>query len=593
MSAVRLPPPPSTLPPLVVDPGQVEDCGLQLQAVCTRLDDLGTFVAGPARLDDWSGAAALAYEAAIDPLGRGAEAMSLALRRVGRRVLDHGGELSRLLRRHVDLVGASSALAGDIELLRRDIAAATPDRLLEVVPVLQARSDALAGRIATYEVERERWELDLAREEREMIAAFERLLTLEAVDRRFGGAPDPADEALATLPAPGASPGDVFDWWQGLTPAQRSGLVVAAPGVIGNLDGLPALARHRANLVRLERDLAGLRSLRDRGELTGDEAVLLRNAEAAAGAVRRVRRLADPRTGDPVPVRLYLYDPGAFGGDGAVAVAVGDPDRADDVSLLVPGMGTDGTDIDGLTRKATAVYEAARATDGVVTHASLAWIGYDAPDNIPLLDGLRGDVFGVVGEGMAERGGEHLADTVDGLRSGRIGPPADLSVIGHSYGSTTVGHAAHDHGLAVDDLVVVGSPGLGSDVEHATDLGIDPHHVWAGANSHDVVTEFAGHGSFNLDTFLGAGLGDDPAEDDFGATRFQAESTTRGLADDFGDHEKYFDHDTESLHNLAEIVTGHYDDVQRADPVTDPWYGPPTDPERGRTPTAPTTRCPR
>ncbi len=587
MTGLRLPVAPSGLPVPAVDPTVIHDCGLQLEAACTRLDDLGTFVAGPARVDDWSGTAAAAYLAAILRLGRRADAMSLALRRVARRVQHHAGELHLLLLRYDALDRTGAWLAVEVDLLRGEVASMTPQTLALLGPALQARADALAGRLTTYETDRQGWIADLAAEERGMVAAFERLLDLDQVERRFGAAPDPADEALETLPPAGAPPGDVHDWWRGLTRAERAGLLVAAPGVIGNLDGLPALARHRANTVRLERDLAGLRSLRERDELTDDERVVLRNAEATREAIDRVERLVDPRTGEPVPVRLHVYDPTAFGGDGAVAVAVGDPDTADDVSLLVPGMGTDATDVGDRTDDAIAVYEAARTVDGSATHASLAWIGYDAPDNLPLV-GLDADVAGVLGEGMADRGGDRLVETVDGLRAGRDGPPADITVIGHSYGSTTVGHAAHDHGLAVDDLVVVGSPGLGSDVEHAADLGLDPSHVWAGADSRDPVPSLAGHGALNLDTLFGAGLGDDPVEDDFGATRFQAETTTHGPSPLDG-HEHYFDHGTESLHNIAEIATGHYADVQEAAPVTDPWWRSPYDPEASRTPTAPAT----
>ena len=164
---------------------------------------------------------------------------------------------------------------------------------------------------------------------------------------------------------------------------------------------------------------------------------------------------------------------------------------------------------------------------------------------------------------MAERGGDRLADTIDGLRAGRDGDPAHLTVIGHSYGSTTVGLGAYDHGLGVDDLVFVGSPGVGGDTDHAGDLDIDPRHVWAGANSHDLIANLGNHGWVNGETFCGAGLGDDPAEDDFGATRFQAESTTRGEGlDPACDDTKYFDHDTESLYNIGQIVNGHYDDGQ-------------------------------
>ncbi len=100
----------------------------------------------------------------------------------------------------------------------------------------------------------------------------------------------------------------------------------------------------------------------------------------------------------------------------------------------------------------------------------------------------------------------------------------------------------------------------------------------------------------HLESTLGAGLGDDPTEDDFGARRFQAESTSR--ADDalgtaaFADHTKYFDHDTESLFNLGSIVNGDHAAVLPAEHRYDPWYSPVVDPEAQRTPRATETRPP-
>ena len=225
------------------------------------------------------------------------------------------------------------------------------------------------------------------------------------------------------------------------------------------------------------------------------------------------------------------------------------------------------------------------------TNASMFWIGYDAPDNLPWDEGW--DAAAVVTEEMAANGGERLADTLDGLRDSRDGDPAHLTAIGHSYGSTTTGHAAHDHGIPVDDLVLVGSPGVGGDTDNAGDTGVDTDHVWAGANSRDPIANLGNHGWIHGETLFGAGLGDDPAEDDFGAQRFRAESTTRaddsvGL-DAFDDHSKYFDHDTESLYNISQIVNGNYAAVEHADHVYDPFYAGVQDPEFDRDPTAPDT----
>ena len=580
-AGVPLPEPPSVMPAYAARAALVDDCCTSLRAACARLDDLGTFTSGPARLDDWVGSSGDVYRLRTRALGRRAEAMALALRRVAARVEDHAETLADLGVLHADLVTRSTSLAGGIEVLRRDVARATPAGLASLGPVLHARSVALRASIADYEHDRRRWLHRLFEEEQAMVAAFERLHSMRQVRDRFAGLPDPADRALRDLPAVGSPPREALAWWRSLSPAERAALLVAAPGVLGNRDGLPVRVRHRANEVRLERDLAGLRSLRERGDLTDREKQVLRNAEAAAAARDEAEQTRDPQTGEPVPVRLLLYDPTAFGGDGAVALGVGDPDIADDISVLVPGLGTDGADIPGLTAHATSVYEAARDADPGASHASIAWIGYDAPDNIPVRDGLAADAAGVVREDLAERGGAALAQAVDGLRASREGEPADVTVIGHSYGSTTAGHAAHDQGLAADDLVFVGSPGVGGGVDDTADLGMSSQHVWAAANSHDVVPHLAGRGSIDLGLLGGIGLGNDPAEDDFGAIRFQAES---GSGSETGAHSGYFEDGSESLDNLAHIVTGQYGLVDRAPGVTDPWWGPPRDPELGRSP---------
>ncbi|HEX5860286.1 MAG TPA: alpha/beta hydrolase, partial [Nocardioides sp.] len=203
------------------------------------------------------------------------------------------------------------------------------------------------------------------------------------------------------------------------------------------------------------------------------------------------------------------------------------------------------------------------------------------------------DAAGVVTEQTATDGGERLADTLDGLRTSRDGAATHLTAIGHSYGSTTTGHAAHDHGIPVDDLVFVGSPGVGGDTDHAGETGVATGHVWAGANSRDPIADLGNHGWVHGETVFGAGLGDDPAEDDFGAQRFRAESVTRaddsvGL-DAFADHSKYFDHDSEALHDISQIVNGNYDAVERAAHVHDPFFAGVRDPEFDRDPTAPDT----
>ena len=56
-------------------------------------------------------------------------------------------------------------------------------------------------------------------------------------------------------------------------------------------------------------------------------------------------------------------------------------------------------------------------------------------------------------------------------------------------------------------------------------------------------------------------------------TGSEAESTTRADNDGLGalgDHSKYFDHDTESLYNISQVVNGHYGAVRAAGHVDRP-----------------------
>lgn len=130
-------------------------------------------------------------------------------------------------------------------------------------------------------------------------------------------------------------------------------------------------------------------------------------------------------------------------------------------------------------------------------------MGYDAPDNTPWGEGGF-DAREVLDEDAATEGGELLADDLDGLRAS-ADDRSHLTLIGHSYGSTTAGHAAHDQPVDVDDIVFLGSPGVGGDTDHADELHVDDGHVWTGLNSRDIVGQLGNHGSVHGETF-GEGL---------------------------------------------------------------------------------------
>jgi hypothetical protein len=177
---------------------------------------------------------------------------------------------------------------------------------------------------------------------------------------------------------------------------------VLGPDTFGNRDGIPAWARDAANRVALSRDLAGWGDLEDQGLLTDDERQWLVNARAARDAVAAVERGTDPQTLDDVTSQLYLYDPTACDGDGAVAVAAGDLATARNVAVTVPGLDTSARCPAYQAERALDVYESTRSADNAGGVAVMFWIGY---------------------------GGDRLADLLDELRASRDGDPAHLTLI--------------------------------------------------------------------------------------------------------------------------------------------------------------------
>lgn len=367
---------------------------------------------------------------------------------------------------------------------------------------------------------------------------------------------------VASAPPSGTPPALVRAWWMVLTADEQDRALRRAADRLGGLAGLPAAVRSRANEHRLATDIA---SLRTRGVLTEEEQRWLDTCLVTRRALARVRQERGPATRPRLVAQLLVFEPRAFGGEGRVAVAVGDLDTADHVALLVPGLGADvRRSLAGLTEDAIRVVtEAGRQAPGAAT-ATVVWIGYDAP--------RLGDV---AGDGAAEAGADLLAGDVLAVQAARDVMP-HLTLVGHSYGSTTAGTALRDHVTGTDDAVLVGSPG--PNVATARELQVPDGHVFVGASSRDPVSY--------LDRF-----GTDPTHEDFGGYRFRAEDVTRHpFRLDGADHAKYFHADTESLVNIVRIVVGDHGAVERAPYRHEAWLLPDginQDPESGRAPTVP------
>lgn len=160
--------------------------------------------------------------------------------------------------------------------------------------------------------------------------------------------------------------------------------------------------------------------------------------------------------------RLMLLDTQS-GEQVHAAIAVGDPDTADHISVTAPGLDASvygsmeimAREATQLRREAVRQLNDAPGRNGE-TVSAIAWIGYDAPQ-------LAGG-WDVARKGLARAGADDLARFYDGLQATHQGGPADLTAIGHSYGSLTTGLALQepvDHG--VSRALFYGSPGIEAD----------------------------------------------------------------------------------------------------------------------------------
>jgi pimeloyl-ACP methyl ester carboxylesterase len=224
-------------------------------------------------------------------------------------------------------------------------------------------------------------------------------------------------------------------------------------------------------------------------------------------------------------------------GNGRIVEVFGDLGAADRIAVLVPGVSTRADNFStglGDVRdrapavQARALYDATRAAAPGQHVAVIAWLGYDAPQGVGR-DAAR--------EELARAGATALDRFATDLAILR--PKAEVTVIGHSYGSVVAGLAAAELPSQVKDLVVVGSPGMG--VSRAADLHTSAH-VWAGQSARDWIDWVP---AFKV---WGAGHGTMPTTPGFGDRVFG----TSGVVD----HDHYLAPGTQSLGNIVEIVLG-------------------------------------
>ena len=370
-----------------------------------------------------------------------------------------------------------------------------------------------------------------------------------------GNAPTgpPVSTALPAYPPNHGSPSDNATWWRSLSPQQQQQAIKNHPDWVGNRDGVPFTARDEANRALIGVDRAHLVAERERLEadlaanwsgsaFTDDDAPLVQVKDKLASLDTIEQTLA--RSGQRQLLLLDLSPERA-----QAAIARGNVDSADNVAVFVPGMTSSVTDsmkgydttMDQLQNRAELESKRANPTQDSTT-ATVTWIGYQTPQ-------LGWDLIGdnsATDDHAAKVGAAHLVPFLQGIGAARD-HDAHLSVLGHSYGSTTAGLALRQD-TGVDDVVFFGSPGIGTN--HVEDLLVPKGHTYYIEARLDPVGDL---GHFGIDPSHVDGVEHASARASTVVDPITGE--TRRFAEVTG-HSSYLADDSTSQYNMSVVVAG-------------------------------------
>lgn len=348
----------------------------------------------------------------------------------------------------------------------------------------------------------------------------------------------------AQLPPPGSKPKQIAAWWGSLSDQQKKKLIEKYPEIIGNLDGVDIKTRDEVNRSLVDGMLA---EARDRERQTHDDLVH-RGMTSHSYANRYSKALDDVE--DLKVLQEVLKDRerkllvcDRSGERLKVAIGIGDFDKAQHIGVFVPGKGTTvrGSLLNYVTKSEGLITAAQKVRES--SYATVAWLGYDAPLSIP----------DVANTHRANAGADRLENFLEGVSAvyGEKGQKVHLTLLGHSYGSTTSGIAAsHVSPNVVDDLVLFGSPGSG--VQLGAEYRVPEGHRWVSA------VPYPGDMVQGIGTDIN--FGRNPTE--MQAFRHISGDATKGETyhtiprGPFGNHSTYLENNTETQKNMAEIVAG-------------------------------------
>ncbi|MFJ2769800.1 alpha/beta hydrolase [Streptomyces sp. NPDC087300] len=327
------------------------------------------------------------------------------------------------------------------------------------------------------------------------------------------------------LPDPDSTAGRLGHFFASLDVHQRNRLAARYPLAVGNMNGAPATLRYRANHIALGQ------ARKVERERMHDKRLSPVGKQEAERRMKRFGVMMRPGR------QVIAFDPM---GSGRMAEVFGDLDKAQRVSVVVPGVDTNVLTFERTFRKysapvgmAKALYRAERSAKPHTRTAVIAWADYTAPVGIGV------DAATAM---RAEDGSVRLDSMVRGLPGN-----TPVALYCHSYGSVVCGVAARKLPSRVTDIAVAGSPGMRAD--RAGQLGTRAR-IWATRDSDDWIQDVP------YMEVGGLGHGADPVSGGFGARVLSAAGASG--------HTGYFEPGTESLRNFAEIGTGAYHGVRCA-----------------------------
>ena len=347
-----------------------------------------------------------------------------------------------------------------------------------------------------------------------------------------------------SLPPPGASAQEVASWWSSLSDDDKQWMINQHPDIIGNLEGVDYTSRNQANRIMLPRlqkqakeELDAFIAKMD-PHMSGPEFEEFMRLSARVKALDEIDKTLKKADSDGVDRFLMQLDPS--GPNILAAVSQNNPDDADHIGVIVPGMTTSvAGSIQEYDGHAKVMREAAEKSAGPGQKVAMVeFFGYDAPPGV--LEASNTD--------MAQAGAKKLSSFLTGIDAAREHGAGDahITVAAHSYGSTTAGIAATLVGDGViDDLVQFGSPGSG--VQDVAEFHVPQGHMYVSAAPYlqDFVQGLGPDGSF----------GKNPTKMP-GYTRLSGETVRTSWTPLFTKHSSYFVENTRANRDIASVIGG-------------------------------------